>query len=142
MSKSKSKSPEADVAKAVEPEPGVATPPADKSVVDTIEPGDEPETTAEVVTDPGIEVARRTNDTTAKSSEDYVRVFVLGFRGDWDAKAYDHEPNKGAVLRDALSLGLRPTGDVRFIGKTTHRDGKSRVLTYKVPVVPTALVAE
>lgn len=64
------------------------------------------------------------------------KEFVLG-PGVYSAKTdYDHEPNKAATRQYAISLGLWPVGDVRFVSNTLHEDGLSRVLTYEVDTRP------
>lgn len=83
------------------------------------------------------EVLARSADQ-VKPSTEYTKAFVLG-PGDYTkATDYDHEPNKAGTRQEALNRGLWPTGDVTFVSNKPHMDGKSRVLTYKVPVRPAA----
>lgn len=63
--------------------------------------------------------------------ETFTRKFVLR-KEDFGA-GYDHTPNFTGTTQDAVNVGLRPTGDVEYIGNEDHPDGKSTILTYRVP---------
>lgn len=84
-----------------------------------------------------VEVAERSADVTTPTADEHVKVFVVG-PGYYGA-GFDHEPNKRAVRQYAISAGLRPTGDVRFVSATTHEDKVSKRLKYAVPVVPVSI---
>jgi hypothetical protein len=102
------------------------------------------ETTPEVVekTTPEAEpniIARRTIDTDEVSLTQHEKVFVLGALPGGakpTASNYDHEPNKVATRQYAIQNGLRPTGPVTLKSVTQHKNGRSWVVTYKVPVIP------
>lgn len=84
-------------------------------------------------------IARRTIDTDAEELAVHEKVFVLAALPDGakpSAAKYDHEPNKIATRNYAIQNGLRPTGPVTVKSITQHRNGRSWVVTYKVPVVP------
>lgn len=105
--------------KAKETEPDLATPQAELS-------------DAEVI-------ARRSADIEAKEAKnsEHVKVFVLA-PGENPTKGadFDHTPNKSATRQYAISQGLRPTGDVRFVGAKEEGKHKAWWLTYAVPVIP------
>lgn len=84
---------------------------------------------------PEEEVALRSPDQ-LKPSLEHVKVFVLGPGEYTEAAGYDHEANKIATRQYAIDAGLWPTGDVRHVSTKKHADGKSKVLTYTVPVIP------
>jgi hypothetical protein len=105
----------------------------------------------------GVEVAQRTidrehldADPTASSST-YRKVFVLLNR-EWqehtdDQKADVHTRNIRAVRQFMVGNGLRPTGDVKFVGEevvkrpqTGHLSNDSVELTYEGGVTPIAAV--
>lgn len=86
------------------------------------------------------EVAARSADTTEPGT-DFRKVFVLGPGTYTAATDYDHEPNKAATRQYAIDAGLWPTGDAEHVSTRKHADGKSQVLTYKVPVAPAHRVA-
>lgn len=81
------------------------------------------------------EVAARSADT-VEPGDEYRKVFVLGPGVYTKATGYDHEPNLAATRQYAISAGLWPTGDARHVSTTDHADGRSKVLTYAVPVRP------
>ena len=95
------------------------------------------------------EVEARSADTHAATTK-RRKVFVLGpgeRRGanadDYTkAAGFDHEPNFAATRQEAISAGLWPVGDVRFVGNKQHADGVSRELTYEVDVRPAADVLD
>ncbi|HVL63450.1 MAG TPA: hypothetical protein VM430_18885 [Microbacterium sp.] len=67
-------------------------------------------------------------------SDAFTKQFVLKAR-DFGA-GYDHTPNFTGTTQEAVNVGLRVTGDVEYVGSEPHPDGKSVVLTYRVPVLP------
>jgi hypothetical protein len=90
----------------------------------------------------GTLVEQRTADThetkAARGVDDaeHVKVFVIP-PGNKPASDYDHEPNIAATRQYMISQGLRPTGDVRFVGSEPFGPGgKSWALTYAVTAVP------
>lgn len=87
-----------------------------------------------------VEQRSADSDATRKADKaldgEHVKVFVVppGSKPDGD---YDHEPNAAATLQYMMSQGLRPTGDVRYLGAEPFGPGgKSWALTYAVPAVP------
>lgn len=105
--------------------------------------GIEPTTDVSAPTVPDdVEVGARSADMDEPSTE-HLKVFVLGpnpiapkANPYTEKNGYDHEPNKVATRQYAISQGLWPTGDVRFVSAKRHPDGVSWVLTYGVEVVP------
>lgn len=64
-----------------------------------------------------VEVAARSQDLAKTSSTTHEKVFVL-LRRDWDEADQDkvHEDNTIGVRQYMVNNGLRPTGDVEFVG--------------------------
>lgn len=90
----------------------------------------------------GVEVSERSDDVTAKVSKKHrkiFRVFTAGF--DFIADEFDHAGNKTAVRQFMLDHGLRPVGDVSFVGAEPF-DAKNTDLTYEVEAVPAAVATD
>lgn len=90
----------------------------------------------------GTLVEQRTADThetkNARGVDDgeHVKVFVIP-PGNKPGSDYDHDANIAATRQYMISQGLRPTGDVRFVGSEPFGPGlKSWALTYAVTAVP------
>lgn len=99
-------------------------------------PADKVEGAATVASLPfADEVAARSADN-HKPSTDFVKVFVLGPGTYTKAAGFDHGPNEAATRQYAIDSGLWPTADVEHVSTTTHADGVSQVLTYRVAVAP------
>lgn len=68
---------------------------------------------------------------------DHVKVFVLGGKhNELSLENYDHAGNIAATRQYMISQGLRPVGDVTFVGAETNPDGISLDLTYTVKAIP------
>ena len=96
--------------------------------------------TAAKTPDPEAEVDKRSADGSegARHEKDFV---VLGNDlGDKDGPL--HDPNKLAVLQEAIQRGLHPRGDVSFDGAERLDDGVSYQLCYSVEVVPAVVDSE
>jgi hypothetical protein len=98
-----------------------------------------PKKTAEKKPEPEVEVAKRSAD--GSDGDKHVKEFVvLGDTLTEDGPG--HDPNRAAVLQEAIQRGLHPRGDVTFDGTEILDDGVSRVLRYSVTVVPASVDAE
>lgn len=85
--------------------------------------------------DPVAEVAQRSPD--GSSGLTHYKQFLVaasGTPGDDDDPW--HDANKRAVLQEAIQRGLRPKGDVKFVGAEEQTDGL--LLTYEVSTDPAA----
>lgn len=80
------------------------------------------------------EVAERSQDVEVKATNVHEKVFVLGPGHDLDED--QHKANIKEMRRQLMNQGMRPLADGEFVGEEKHRDGVSRVLTYKVEVEP------
>jgi len=71
----------------------------------------------------------------------HVKVFTLGgpiVRNGFIDKSltgYDHTANITATRQYMIAQGLRPVGEVSFVGATTNADGESLDLEYRVKAV-------
>lgn len=82
-------------------------------------------------------VARRSADITAGSSDDHVKVFILGPGAKpIESNGYNHEANKAATRQYMIDNGLRPTGDVAVKSIKKHTDGVSWAIAYTVAATP------
>lgn len=88
---------------------------------------------------PEVEVAERTADTTKASTPTHRKTFVL-LQEQYDSRRFNHQPNINATRQFMLDYGLRPVGDVKFVGSEKHRDGVSVKLHYEGQAIP-AVVA-
>lgn len=100
----------------------------------------------------GVEVAERTSDQAEDDSETHVKVFVLR-KDAWDLESDDgkseiHRRNINAVRQYMVGNGLRPGGDVSFVGEEEIASPRpdrpnlaSVALRYEVGAVP-AIVAD
>lgn len=81
-------------------------------------------------------IARRSADVRGSTSDDFVKVFVLGpCDKPTEASGYSHEPNKAATRQYAIDGGMRPVGDAKLVSTKLHK-GTENVwdLTYSLPV--------
>lgn len=132
MMASKSKTTKAPKATATVASKAADTP--TPKAADAPEPGTE-ETNPELAQHPGgdVEVAKRDPDAESDASSEYRKVFVI--QAELFDKSFDHTANIGATRQELINHGLRPTGDIVFVGKA--RRGKLNFeLTYAGPVVP------
>jgi hypothetical protein len=90
--------------------------------------------------EPEEQVAKRSADGSDGTRHTKEFVVLGGQFGDEDGP--EHEPNKLAVLQEAIQRGLHPRGDVTFDGAELTADGVSRSLRYSVEVVPSAMDSE
>lgn len=88
---------------------------------------------------PEAEVAKRSAD--GAEGTRHVKDFVV-LGNDLGEDGPGHDPNKLAVLQEAIQRGLHPRGDVSFDGSELLGDGVSTLLRYSVEVVPAAMDAE
>lgn len=87
--------------------------------------------------EPEVEVAERSPDVEEPTASEHVKVFVVQANPageDFDEAM--HGRNITAMRQQAILLGLRPTGDGRFVGSESIDAGQSVRLTYSLPVVP------
>lgn len=90
-----------------------------------------------------VEVAKRSQDVSASTSNSFKKVFVLtkrvweGF--DQASKDIQHENNVLATRNFLINQGLRPLDDGKFVGAEDHEDGASINLTYSVGVEAAAI---
>lgn len=88
---------------------------------------------------PNVEVAERSADVSRGSSKVHRKVFRVFTAGlEFDAASFDHQPNFTATRQYMIDHGLRPLGDVSFVGAEAY-DGKNTDLTYQVEAVPAAI---
>lgn len=80
----------------------------------------------------GVEIAQRSADTDAASSDAHTKKYVVLAR-DWHGTDDEHRRNIEAARQAMISTGLRPTGDGEYVGSEDHPDGKSLILTYSIP---------
>lgn len=91
---------------------------------------------------PNIEVSERSDDVSAKVSKKHRKVFRLFTAGfDFIEDQFDHAPNKTATRQYMLDHGLRPVGDVSYVGAEPF-DEKNTDLTYEVEAVPAAVAKD
>jgi hypothetical protein len=91
---------------------------------------------------PGVEIAERTIDTDKSATKVHRKVFrVFTYGLDFDASAFDHEPNFTGTRQFMVEHGLRPVGDVRFVGAERF-DDKNTDLVYEVEALPTIVAVD
>lgn len=87
----------------------------------------------------GVEVAERSADVSKASTKQHRKVFRVFTAGlDFDAASFDHLPNFTATRQYMLDHGLRPVGDVAFVGAEKY-DEKNTDLIYQVEALPAAI---
>lgn len=69
------------------------------------------------------------------------KVFVLVDQH-VDFRVYDHDANIRATRQEMLNSGLRPVGDVEYIGLSPHGDGESVDVIYEGKAVPTYVASD
>lgn len=69
------------------------------------------------------------------------KVFVLVDQH-VDFRVYDHENNIRATRQEIINKGLRPVGDVVYVGTSPHGDGESVDVTYEGKAVPAYSASE
>lgn len=84
----------------------------------------------------GVEVAERSADVAKAATRKHRKVFRI-FTGavDFVEAEFDHGPNFTAVRQYMANHGLRPLGDVSFVGAEKY-DARNTDLTYEVEAVP------
>lgn len=88
-----------------------------------------------------VEVAERSADVTKSATKQHrkvFRIFTAGF--DFVESEFDHLPNFTATRQYMLDHGLRPLGDVSFVGAEKY-DDKNTDLTYQVEAMPAAVAS-
>lgn len=90
--------------------------------------------------EPEAEVEKRSADGSEGTRHEKDFVVLGNDLGDKDGPL--HDPNKLAVLQEAIQRGLHPRGDVSFDGSELLGDGVSYQLRYSVEVVPAAVDGE
>lgn len=91
---------------------------------------------------PDVEVAKRSADVHKKSSHQHVKIYVLGPGTFEEAANFDHSANITATRQAMIAQGLRPEGDVTFVGAKTAKDGVSIELSYTVGATPAAIATD
>ncbi|WP_199546596.1 hypothetical protein [Streptomyces sp. N35] len=89
---------------------------------------------------PEEETAKRSADGSEGTRHEKDFVVLGNDLGDEDGPL--HDPNKLAVLSEAIQRGLHPRGDVSFDGAELLHDGVSYQLRYSVDVIPSAMDTE
>jgi hypothetical protein len=72
---------------------------------------------------------------------EFTRVFTVGSKHnavDTELDGFNHDGGLAATAADAIAAGLRPTGEVEFVGAEVNADGITLDLTYRVSVVAAA----
>lgn len=69
----------------------------------------------------------------------HVKEFVLLGRAEGPIGDEVHAANAAVVAHEAVQRGLHPRGEASFEGAEDHADGRSVVLRYSVPVVPSSV---
>lgn len=83
--------------------------------------------------DKETEVSKRNID--GESGSTFVKQYIV-LKREWNDDDYAHQANVKNTREVMLHAGLRPTGDVEFVGSEDHPDGVSLILTYSGPVQP------
>lgn len=90
----------------------------------------------------GVEVAERSADVTTSRTRKHRKVFRVFTAGlDFIVDEFDHRPNFMGTRQYMTSHGLRPVGDVTFVGAEKY-DDKNVDLTYEVEALPAAVATE
>lgn len=88
---------------------------------------------------PNVEVAERSADVSKASTKLHRKVFrVFVGRGGTIDESFDHQPNFTATRQYMIDHGLRPLGDVSFVGQEPY-DDRNIDLTYQVEAIPAAI---
>lgn len=92
---------------------------------------------------PGVEVAERSADVSAGRTRKHRKVFRVFVGSDlsFSDMDFDHGPNRVATRQYMVSHGLRPLGDVAFVGAEPY-DERNVDLTYEVEAVPAAIATQ
>lgn len=91
---------------------------------------------------PEIEIAERSQDVTAPSSSEHIKVFVVqrdqakGLNPDFAADEDMHHRNIDAMRQALINQGMRPEGDGKFVSAEDGTDDESVRLTYSIDVIP------
>lgn len=85
------------------------------------------------------ETAARSADVDELSTETHRKEFVQGPGVYTEAGGFSHEANIAATRQYLINTGLRPVGDVKYVGTSKHPDGVSKVLAYEVEAIPAHL---
>lgn len=92
--------------------------------------------------EPDVEVAKRSADVHEAASNQHVKIYVLGPGTFEDAANFDHSGNIIATRQAMIAQGMRPAGDVVFVGANVAKDGVSIELAYVVDAVPAAVATD
>jgi hypothetical protein len=86
----------------------------------------------------GVEVAERSSDVTVGRTRKHRKVFRVF---DWESKDFDHGANFTATRQYMASHGLRPIGDVAFVGAEPY-DDRNTDLVYEVEAIPAQVATD
>ena len=90
----------------------------------------------------GVEIAERSADVARPATKKHRKIFRVFTAGlDFAESAFDHRPNMTATRQYMASHGLRPIGDVAFVGAKPY-DEKNVDLTYEVEAVPAQVASD
>lgn len=91
---------------------------------------------------PNVEVAQRSADVTKGSTKQHTKIFRIFTAGlEFVADEFDHSGNFTATRQYMIEHGLRPVGDVSFVGAEKY-DEKNTDLTYQVEALPAAVATD
>lgn len=87
---------------------------------------------------PAVEVAERSADLDAARSRNHRKVFRVF---DWVEEGFNHADNMRATRQYMVSHGLRPVGDVSFVGAKPY-DERNTDLVYEVQAIPAQVATD
>lgn len=89
-----------------------------------------------------VEVAERSADVARSASRKHRKIYRVFTDGlDFVDEAFDHSANFTAARQYMLDHGLRPTGDVAFVGASKY-DDRNTDLTYEVEAIPAQVATD